>query len=179
MNGLTQITVAITLGMASAGMALADEAVQPSRARTDVGAELVAARASGELAALVSEDSGSAWLSRQASASKLTRSDVIAEMEAARRRGELAALVSEDSGSSWLSRMASGSQTTRAEVIAEVLAARRSGELAATHGQDDSSAYVERVAARDIGQRSVWHAGPDLGTDPTAQEHFARAGSMR
>ena len=75
-----------------------------ARTRADVVAELHAARASGELAMLNGEDSGSFQLAALRQAGTRTRAEVRAEVLAARQSGELDAMTGEDSGSFHLAR---------------------------------------------------------------------------
>jgi hypothetical protein len=98
-------------------------------------------------AALVAEDSGSFYLSRQGSASSLTRADVIAASQAAWRSGEAAALVAEDSGSAYFASIPLGPGLDRAVVVAELDHARATGELGAFVGEDSGSAYLTRHLA--------------------------------
>lgn len=80
----------------AAGAAFADDAESISRAQ--VRADLQAAQASGEHAALLGEDSGSAWLSRQA-----LPAAAAAALPPAADRDLASALIGEDSGSFALS----------------------------------------------------------------------------
>lgn len=86
----TPLLLATTL--AAFGSAFADDAALITRAQ--VMAELRAARASGEAAALVGEDSGSAWRAQQTMPSML----LLAQPRAA-DRDFARALLGEDSGS--------------------------------------------------------------------------------
>jgi hypothetical protein len=103
MNKYLCLTAMLALACISASTAYAEEeeAVIP---RSQVIAELDAARASGELNALVGEDSGSAYLAALPYASNLNREQVMAELDRARDDGEPMALLGEDSGSFLLSR---------------------------------------------------------------------------
>lgn len=101
MNKLTILSAALATTLAGIGLAHADEEETP-RSRAEVIAELDAARTSGELEALLGEDSGAAWLARQAQPSSLTRQQVRADVQAAQTRGELTVLIGEDSGSVFL-----------------------------------------------------------------------------
>lgn len=122
-----------------------------------IGAAAVAAQAQMSIviegsrtvdpAALVAEDSGSFYLSRQASRSSLTRADVIAASQAAWRSGEAAALVAEDSGSAYFASIPLGPGLDRAVVVAELDHARATGELGAFVGEDSGSAYLTRHPA--------------------------------
>lgn len=80
---------------------------QPSAAGGATHAAEPPAIAAALAAALIREDSGSAYLSANAPRSTLTRSQVRAEVEAARKSGELNAMVGEDSGSAFLARQRS------------------------------------------------------------------------
>lgn len=88
---------AAVIGAAASGLARAQEEDAP-RSRAEVIAELDAARASGELAAMVGEDSGSMFLAALPFSSQRTRAQVQAEVIEARRSGELNAFAGEDSG---------------------------------------------------------------------------------
>ena len=101
MSKFTILSAAAAITLAGIGLAHADE--ETPRSRAEVTAELDAARSSGELDALVAEDSGSAWLAQQAQPSSLTRQQVLADVKEAQQRGEMTALVGEDSGSVFLS----------------------------------------------------------------------------
>ena len=101
MRKFTILSAAAAITLAGIGLAHADE--ETPRSRAEVIAELDAARTSGELDALVAEDSGATWLARQAQPSSLTRQQVLADVQAAQLRGDLAALIGEDSGSMFLS----------------------------------------------------------------------------
>ena len=93
---------AVGLGLSAVGAAAADGSAGP-KSRADVVTELNAARSSGELAALVGEDGGSFYLSRQGGISTVTRQQVLADVVAARRSGNLDWMYGEDSGSFVLS----------------------------------------------------------------------------
>jgi hypothetical protein len=101
MSKFTILSAAAAITLAGIGLAHADE--EAPRSRAEVIAELDAARSSGELDALVAEDSGSAWLAQQVQPSSLTRQQVLADVKEAQQRGEMTALVGEDSGSVFLS----------------------------------------------------------------------------
>ncbi len=101
-------------------------------------------------AALLGEDSGSFYLSRQAAASSLTRADVIAASQAAWASGEAAALVGEDSGAAYFASLPLGPGLDRAVVVAELDHARATGELGAFVGEDSGSAYLSRQAASSV-----------------------------
>lgn len=98
-------------------------------------------------AALVGEDSGSFYLSRQAAASSLTRADVIAASQAAWASGEAAALAGEDSGSAYFASLPLGPGLDRGVVVAELDHARSSGELGAYVGEDSGSAWLAQHPA--------------------------------
>jgi hypothetical protein len=116
--------------------------------RSQVIAEMQAARADGTLGVFCVEDSGSAFLSRMRAPTGVTRAQVQAELSQARASGALRAFTSEDSGSSWLALHASPSTLAREQVRAEVLAARASGELGAMLGEDSGASYLAAVASR-------------------------------
>lgn len=102
MNTFTTLSAAVAIGLASIGPACASDEETP-RSRDEVVAELQAARSSGELEALIGEDSGSAWLALRAEPSTLSRQAVLADVRAALARGDLYALIGEDSGSIFFS----------------------------------------------------------------------------
>jgi hypothetical protein len=97
MNKFTTLSAALAIALVAAGLAQASE--EAPRARAEVLAEREAARTSGELVALIGEDSGSAWFAQQAQPSRFTRQEVLADVRAAALRGDLHALIGEDSGS--------------------------------------------------------------------------------
>lgn len=97
MNKLITSSAAVAIALVAAGLARANE--EAPLARAEVIAERDAARASGELLALVGEDSGSVWLTQQAQPSRLTRQEVQAQVRTAALRGDLHALIGEDGGS--------------------------------------------------------------------------------
>lgn len=92
------LAIAITSSLAFSGAASA-KGVGDSSARDGT-----AAQGGADQSALVGEDSGSFYLSRQPWASTRTRTEVVAELKAAQQRGEVAALTCEDSGSVYLAR---------------------------------------------------------------------------
>ena len=119
--------------------------LQGAPTRAEVRAELDAARASGELHAIHSEDSGSAWLSRQPQAQATTRQAARESAIAAGCSGmRCAALMGEDSGSFVLSAQAASGPASRAQVKAELMRAIESGELAAMYGEDSGSVLLSR-----------------------------------
>ena len=99
MNTTTSITAATrtVLVVALCGYAVYATA-QEQKTRADVGAELDAARAIGELHAFTGEDSGSFWLAQQPQLSTLARHAVRAEVLAARALGQLHMVAGEASG---------------------------------------------------------------------------------
>ena len=103
MNKYLCLSAMLALACISASTAYAEEeeVVIP---RSQVIAELDAARASGELNALIGEDSGSAYLVALPYTSSLSREQVMAELHRARDEGEPMAWIGEDSGSVLLSR---------------------------------------------------------------------------
>lgn len=116
-----------------------------TRSRTEVVAELNAARAAGELGAYEGEDSGSFRLSATGGrASATTRAAVRSEMLAARAAGGLYSMHGEDSGAALLAQQRGTGQLTRAQVIAEMLAARAAGEIQAFTGEDSGAAFLAR-----------------------------------
>ncbi|CAA2107005.1 DUF4148 domain-containing protein [Variovorax paradoxus] len=108
--------------------------------RAEVVAQLKAAQASGQLAALTGEDSGSAYLAQHFHPSE-TRTEVKTELAQARADGTLGVLASTDSGSAYLSRHFMSSEP-RAEVKAELASAEKSGHFDALYGEDSGSFYL-------------------------------------
>ena len=102
MKKLAYLAAAVALGFGAVGTATADETAVP-KTRAVVVAELNAARHSGELTAMVGEDSGSFYLSRQTSRSGLSRGQVRAHVVAPHRSNNLEWMYGEDSGSFVLS----------------------------------------------------------------------------
>lgn len=86
--------------------------------RSDVVAELDAARADGTLGIYNGEDSGSFYLSSHMGASVKTRAEVAEELRQARASGWLAVVHGEDSGSFALSHAAAAAAESRAAVMA-------------------------------------------------------------
>ena len=114
MNKFAKLTAIATLLAGAAGLATAQTDV-PSVSRATVAAEAAQARASGYIEAMVGEDSGSAWLSRQAFAATARAP----QAAAATADGELAAaLIGEDSASFYLSAKAAGSTSVPATTVA-------------------------------------------------------------
>ena len=103
MSKFATLAAAIAIGLAAAGTAHAQDVATP-KSRADAIAELDAARSSGELDALVGEDSGSFFLSRRVAPSRLSRDEVRAAVQTANARGELTGMYGEDSGSALLNR---------------------------------------------------------------------------
>jgi len=134
---MKKLTV-IALSLLTAGAAMAQ-----GLSREQVVAELVRARASGELAAMNSEDpSAFGRLGVQAGASKLGRDAVVAELKRARAAGELAGL---DSETDTIPQVATVSTKTRAEVLAELQRARASGELELLNSNNPSYAQLAAI----------------------------------
>ena len=104
MKKLAQLAAVVGLGLGVISAATAQDSSGP-KSRAEVIAELNAARDSGELTAMVGEDSGSFYLSQKASSSTLSRRQVVADVLKARRVGDLDWMYGEDSGSFVLSRM--------------------------------------------------------------------------
>ena len=135
----------------SAGVLFADGAsADTSKTREQVIAELQQARASGELAALNSEDSAN-FLQNKTVSTK-TRAQVLAELQEAQKSGELAALNSEDS-SNFLRSNQPASTKTRVQVMAELKQAQKSGELAALNS-DDPTAAQRFVDSQKAGKKA-------------------------
>lgn len=130
------------------------QAGEPARAQ--VRAELAAARASGEMAALHGEDSGSAWLASQAGSGGAAQAF---KRQAPASDALATALLGEDSGSAYLSATMPVNLLTRAQVLAEMRRARDSGELHALHSEDSGSGFLTRQRA----WRDAVYAGPGIG----------------
>ncbi|MFO1265765.1 MAG: DUF4148 domain-containing protein [Rubrivivax sp.] len=75
-----------------------------TRTRAEVQAEVLAARASGELALAHGEDGGSFALAQEVFVATRTRAEVLAEVLAERASGAMQAFTGEDSGSAYLAR---------------------------------------------------------------------------
>lgn len=104
-QALVSFLSAAAAGLLCTAPALAQTAPEEAGlSRAQVQAELRAAQARGEVAALTAEDSGSAWLAARQAPGRLTRAEVVQQVMAARRAGELGVLTTEDSGSAWLAR---------------------------------------------------------------------------
>lgn len=127
--------LAATVMLTAAGAASAQ-----SLTRAEVVAQLKAAQASGQLAALTGEDSGSAYLSRHFQASE-PRAEVKAELAQAKADGSLGVLAATDSGSAYLSRNFKSTEP-RAEVKAELATAEKSGHFDALYGEDSGSFFL-------------------------------------
>jgi len=156
MNKLVTLLAAAALsGLTTQAMADQDTPTT----REQVLAELEAARASGELHAMVGEDSGSFWLARQPNRSTLTRAQVKAELVAAGGPQAVAINTSESGNSATFAAAVGAGPLTRAQVHAEVLRARSRGELYAMVGEDSGSSLPAGFAT----QRDVIYAGPNLG----------------
>jgi len=158
MSKFTCLSAIVAIGCVSVGLARAEGATPVTRSQ--VTAQLDAARNSGELLAMSGEDSGSFWLSSQPQASGLARLPVRTETEAARRRSAEAVFHGEDSGSMHMAAAPFTSKLTRAEVIAEMQRARGRGELSAMVGEDSGSVQLSRESA----DRSVLYVGPNVGS---------------
>ena len=104
--------LAATVMLTAAGAASAQ-----SLTRAEVVAQLKAAQASGQLAALTGEDSGSAYLSRHFQASE-PRAEVKAELATAEKSGHFDALYGEDSGSFFLAHGGNAVATNSAVAMA-------------------------------------------------------------
>ncbi|MBI5722013.1 MAG: DUF4148 domain-containing protein [Burkholderiales bacterium] len=140
-----QFTMTMAAVLAMFGTAQANPGCETPLTRAQVAAETVAARDDGRFQAMTGEDSGSFWLSRQATATSLTRAEVVAQMREG--GGQARAMTGEDSGSFQLARQTTPSARTRAVVLAEVTEARRAGDLAALTGEDSGSVHLARQDA--------------------------------
>jgi hypothetical protein len=177
----TAVAAAVVVVFASPAQA---EDTAP-RTRAEVIQELDAARASGELAAMHSEDSGSIWLWRQmqSQAQAPTRGAAAAASATVRAASRSTgtqpaaggdcshAMLGEDSGSFCLAALPNTSTLTRAEVLAEVIRARARGELHAGLGEDSGSLGI---AGRQ-GQPALRYAGPNVGPNVGVKEEVAAA----
>lgn len=84
-----------------------------TRTRAEVIAEVLAARASGELARAHGEDGGSFAFAQEVFVASRTRAEVLAEVLAERASGALHAFSGEDSGSTWLARAGRSAEVAR------------------------------------------------------------------
>lgn len=162
MSKFNRIHVAIA-GFAVAALSTAHAGVAEPLTRAQVAAALDASRASGELAALNSEDGGAFWMSRLAS-------PAVATPAAAGCDGlDCAVLYAEDSGSFALSKLPPSSGLRRAEVVAQVLAARAQGVLGLLTAEDSGSMSMDRLLAVE----PLRYAGQDvrLGHDSADGRH--------
>jgi hypothetical protein len=143
MKKLTVISAAL-IALSFAGITQA-QAQESSLTREAVIAELTAARASGELAA-IQRDSYARTVATMPTVGAKTRAEVVAELTAARASGELAAIQSQGRRNSYEQGGAAAPVVgkTRAEVKAELQAARASGELAVIQ----SNGYYTPAQAR-------------------------------
>lgn len=149
----TVAAIAATLMLSAAGAASAQ-----SLTRAEVVAQLKAAQASGQLAALTSQDSGSAYLSRHFQSSE-PRTEVKAELAQARADGTLGVLDASDSGSAYLARNFKSTEP-RAEVKSELASAEKSGHFDALYGQDSGSFYLAHGGTAQAANGAVAMAAP-------------------
>lgn len=156
MNKRFTLATVAAIAVVSSGLARADDA---PITRAQVIADLNAARASGELAAMAGEDSGSFWLAQRIGRPAQTRQQVVAEAVLSRGTGHCTTLTGEDSGSMCLASLPFTSQRTRADVLAEVIDARQQGVLYALVGEDSGSAHLSRRGTT----APVIYAGPNVG----------------
>ncbi|QPF74435.1 DUF4148 domain-containing protein [Roseateles sp. DAIF2] len=132
----------IALSLIASGAAMAQ-----GLSREQVAAELQAARASGQLQLLNSENpdaAGRGQIAASGKASALSRATVLNELQHARASGELARVDSESYGPS-VAPVAS--TKTRAEVMAELQRARASGEIEAINGERSEHAQLAALKA--------------------------------
>lgn len=151
-------TLSLLAATLCAGAGLSHAADETMAARTAVVAELQVARASGELAAMVGEDSGSFWLARQAPRSTVSRQEVVAALLDAKANGPCATMDGEDPSAQCMAAAPYKGERTRAEVMAEARLARASGEIDALTGEDSGSVMLARRGAPVL-----FYAGPSLG----------------
>jgi hypothetical protein len=142
MNVLTKTVLALAVGITATAQAQQVIVIEGQREAVDPSA-------------LIGEDSGSFYLSRQTAAAP-SRAAAPAET---RSTAMSAALVGEDSGSAYMASLPLGPGMDRAEVVAELDQARASGQLAALVGEDSGSAWLERSRSGMTTAR----VGPDLG----------------
>jgi hypothetical protein len=126
-----------TLAVLAAVLALSATVASAQVSRAEVKDELKAAQASGQVAALDGEDSGSAWLTSHFHSTE-SRSEVKGELKQSRADGSLDALDGSDSGSFYLSEH-EVLDTPRAQVKAQLAAAEKDGTLGQLTGEDSGS----------------------------------------
>jgi hypothetical protein len=127
----------LTLGLMATVLTLSATVASAQVTRAEVKAQLQAAEASGQLAALTGEDSGSAYLASHFHSTE-SRGEVKDEVKEARADGSLNALDGSDSGSFYLSQHET-LDTPRAEVRSELAAAEKNGTLDQLYGEDSGS----------------------------------------
>ncbi|MFO1287384.1 MAG: DUF4148 domain-containing protein [Rubrivivax sp.] len=164
-----------TLALLAGQAALAQADSDRPRSRSEVAAEVLAARAAGTLATMHGEDSGSFHLSRQPFKSR-PRAEVVAELKEYRESGEMAALVAEELALIFYADRMLPSLLTRAQVRAEAIAARASGETAAMVGEDSGSFYL---AQRGAVQAGGTFAGAAPGQRPQRAEGGSEAAAAK
>ncbi len=122
------IAAASLAALMSAGVARADDSASRPLTRDEVVAQTLAARDSGELAAL---ETGGTWTKSQAQTAR-SRDEVVAETMAARQSGELAAI---ETGAAWSGAKPAPAAASRDKVINDFMAARQapSDQLAIEH----------------------------------------------
>lgn len=129
MNAKRITFAAVTLLASFMGGARADDITPDpytdwvsTRTRAEVQAEVLAARASGELARAHGEDGGSFALSQEVFVASRTRAEVMAEVLAERVSGAMQAFTGEDSGSAYLARAGHAAEAAR---FASLIAMKR------------------------------------------------------
>lgn len=155
---MKKLNAALTAVAATVLLCATGAASAQALTRADVLAQLKMAQDSGQLAAMTSQDSGSAYLSRHFQSTE-PRTEVKAELADAKADGSLGALVSADSGSAYLTRHFQSTEP-RAEVKAELAAAQQSGHFDALYGQDSGSFYLAHGGTAAAANGSLAMAGP-------------------
>jgi Domain of unknown function (DUF4148) len=129
--------------------------------RAQVVAQLKAAQASGQMAALTGEDSGSAYLSSHFHPTE-PRAEVKTELAQAKADGTLGIMDGADSGSAYLSSHYHSTEP-RSEVKAELAQAEADGTLNALDGADSGSFYLAAHGGQLPSEGSAVAMGPQAG----------------
>jgi hypothetical protein len=124
MNTLHKTVMTLVIGVAATAQAQQVIVIEGQREVVDPSA-------------LIGEDSGSFYMSRQAASLRMG-----AASTDARPGAMTTALVSEDSGSAYFAGLPLGPGVDRAVVVAELNEARSSGQLAALVSEDSGSAWL-------------------------------------
>ena len=150
---MKKLNMAFAVLAAAAALSVANVASAGSLTRAEVVAQLKADQASGKMAALTGEDSGSAYLSGHFHSTE-PRSEVKTELAQAQADGTLSAMDGADSGSDYLSRHFHSTEP-RSEVKAELAQARVDGTLNAMDGADSGSFYLAAHGGLPPSERSA------------------------